>query len=209
MRKSAIFVLIIAILVSMLSGCSNENLTNRDEISFIAKILQIDGDIVTVSPMERDGSLRPSDKITFNVKDLNDIGASVGDTVNVSYDGIIADSYPGIVNACSWSIVNKADDQVIVPPAPNTRQPSIMVNDTYYFITGLSASIEIDENDYLGVVTSIVPLSQIPTMNGQSNFVLEGTPYAEYEDGIVALIDGKWVIFELWDDELVNAYVDH
>ena len=129
MKKSAIFILTISMLVFMLSGCSNENLTDRDEISF--------------------------------------------------------------------------------PPAPNTRQPSIIVNDTYYFITGLSTSIEIDENDYLGVVTSTVPLSQIPTMNGQSNFVLEGTPYAEYEDGIVALIDGKWVIFEPWDDELVSAYVNH
>ena len=55
---------------------------------------------------------------------------------------------------------------------------------------------------------STVPLSEIPTKNGQSNFVSEGTAYAEYEDGIVALVDGKWVVFELWDD-LVNDYVNH
>jgi len=193
----------------MLTGCSNDNLTDRDEITFLAKIIQIDGDIVTVSPLERDAILHPSDKITLNVKDLDNIDASVGDTVNISYDGFVADSDPRTVNASSWSLVNKTDDQVAEPPAPNTRQPSIMVNDTYYFITGLSASVEINEDDYLGLVTSTVPLSEIPTRNGQSNFVSEGTPYAEYKDGIVALIDGKWVIFELWDDELVSAYVNH
>ena len=95
------------------------------------------------------------------------------------------------------------------PQAPSTRQPSILVNDTYYFITGRSVDVNIDENDYLGVVTSEVPLSEIPTKNEQSNFVKEGTPYADYEDGIVVLIDGKWIIFELWDDELVNDYVNH
>ena len=96
-----------------------------------------------------------------------------------------------------------------VPQAPSTRQPSIMVNDTYYFITGISANVIINENDYLGVVKSSVSLSEIPMENEQSNFISEGTPFTQYEDGIVVLIDGKWIIFELWDDELVKDYVNH
>ena len=127
--------------------------------------------------------------------------------------GVIALGLSFLLSGCVNSIDEPNEPQSssggIVPPAPNTRQPSIMVNDTYYFITGKSANVEFDENDYLGVVTSSVPLSEIPTKNEQSNFVMEGTPYAEYDDGIVVLIDGKWIIFELWDDELVNDYVNH
>jgi len=99
--------------------------------------------------------------------------------------------------------------RTVVPSTPNTRQPSIMVNDTYYFITGLSVSVEINEDGYLGRVISETPLSDIPLENGQSNFATEGTPYAAYEDGIIVLINGRWILFESWDDDLVRDYVNH
>jgi len=127
--------------------------------------------------------------------------------------GVIILSFSFLLSGCadeaSELSIPKSSPSVAIPQAPNTRQPSIMVGDTYYFLTGLSANIEIDERDYLGVVTSSVPLSQIPTKNGESNFIEEGTPYAEHENGIVVLIDGKWIVLELWDDELINDYVNH
>jgi hypothetical protein len=101
-----------------------------------------------------------------------------------------------ILTACG-----EPEPDPITPAAPNARQPSIMVDDVYYFISGINANVEIDESDYLGKITSTVPLSEIPVENGHSNFVAVGTPYAEYENGIIALIEGKWVIFEVWDDE--------
>ncbi|MCL2638311.1 MAG: hypothetical protein FWD48_08050 [Oscillospiraceae bacterium] len=83
------------------------------------------------------------------------------------------------------------------PPAPNARRPAIIVNDVIYLIM-VEIDIEIDESDYLGRTTSVVHLSEVPTENGQSNYVAEGTPYAEYEDGIVLLIAGKWMLFEAY-----------
>jgi len=93
--------------------------------------------------------------------------------------------------------------------APNTRHPSIMVGDTYFFLSGASIDADIAESDYLGMVTSTVPLTEIPTIDGQSNFVAEGTPYAAHPDGIIVLIEGRWVIFQTWDDVMVSQYVDH
>ena len=97
----------------------------------------------------------------------------------------------------------------VMPPPPNTRQPSIIVNDTYYFTTGLSVNVEVSEGDYLGRVNSTVPLSEIPLENGQSNYAAEGAPYAIHEDGIIVLINERWILFETWDDELVRDYLNH
>jgi len=111
-----------SILVFLLVGCSNANLADEEEFTFMAKILQIDGDIVTVSPLERKDFPPLYDKIMFDVKDLDKINASVGDTVNVSYDGVIMDVDPALINARSWSVINKAE-----PQALNTRQPLLLL----------------------------------------------------------------------------------
>ena len=122
MKKSAVFMLIMSILVFLLVGCSNANLTDEEEFAFQAKILQVDGDIVTVAPFEGGDIPSSYDKIMFDVKDLDKINASVGDTVNVSYDGIIMDVDPALVNARSWSVINKAE-----PQASNTRHPLLLL----------------------------------------------------------------------------------
>jgi len=80
--------------------------------------------------------------------------------------------------------------------APNTYLPQIMLNDTFYFLSGDEAPIvEISENDYLGRITSTVPLSQRPTQNGQANFDADDAPYALFENGIVVLWNGEWSLF--------------
>ena len=80
--------------------------------------------------------------------------------------------------------------------APNTYLPSIMINNTLYLLSGKEKSvIEINENDYIGKITSVVPLTQIPIENEQANIDIEGSPYAEYQNGIVVLWNEEWTLF--------------
>ena len=55
------------------------------------------------------------------------------------------------------------------PSAANTLPPSLMINDVLYFYTGEEVSGEIDEDLIAGAITSTVPLTEMPTENGQSN----------------------------------------
>jgi len=85
--------------------------------------------------------------------------------------------------------------------APNTLLPQIMVDGAIYYLNSdYNSDISIDENSYSGYVMSTVPLSQIPTVNGQANFnVLIGSPYAKYENGIAVLWNDKWTSFTVND----------
>jgi hypothetical protein len=116
MKKLFIFTIAMSIsvqvLLLVLVGCGNANQTGGDELTFLAKILQINGDTVTVAPLEWEDILRSSDQITFSIRELDNIGASVGDTVNVLYVGSIKEIYPAEVDARSWSIFEKANTQV-------------------------------------------------------------------------------------------------
>jgi len=91
--------------LSVLAGCSTANHTGGDEFSFQAKILQLNGNAVTVEPLEGEDILRSSDRITFNRSGLDDIGVSVGDTINILYVGGVRESYPAQIDARSWSLL--------------------------------------------------------------------------------------------------------
>ncbi len=85
------------------------------------------------------------------------------------------------------------------PATPNAQPPSIMVNNTLYFSTGIAKSIEIDEAEYLGRISSVVNISQLPTENGQANIPFENAPYAEHEECLVVLMGKEWILFETRD----------
>ena len=84
---------------------------------------------------------------------------------------------------------------------PNAQPPSIMMDNILYYSTGNEISIDIDEADYLGRITSVVKITQLPTENGQANIPFEDAPYAKYEEGLVVLMDEKWILFEIRDDD--------
>lgn len=54
---------------------------------FIATVLEINGTSVLVEPAEGEHELRSSDKISFIIKDFEDIGTEVGSVVEVTYTG--------------------------------------------------------------------------------------------------------------------------
>lgn len=81
------------------------------------------------------------------------------------------------------------------PETPNARVPAIQVNGEMYVITEFEAVGEPDESA-IGYVSSVVPLSEWPTEDGQANFGEVGTPYALTADGLFVLYGSEWRLFE-------------
>ncbi|MCL2079912.1 MAG: hypothetical protein FWH17_08760 [Oscillospiraceae bacterium] len=102
--------------------------------------------------------------------------------------------------AGSESAASQSPPLTAEPNAPNAMPPAIMVNDILYRISenpeGRNLNIEVDKADYLGMVTSSIPLSEMPTENGQSNCVQAGTPYIEHGNGIGLFMAENWVLFK-------------
>lgn len=78
----------------------NSNGDSDDEVdvhSFIATVLEVNGDYIVVEPLEGELELRSSDKISFNISDT-DVDIKIGDIVNVKYTGYIMETYPAQIN---------------------------------------------------------------------------------------------------------------
>ncbi len=78
------------------------------EYSFKAKVLEINDSSVIVQPF--DDKTLSSDKISFSFTELEDIGAEVGCTVRVYYNGVVMESYPAQLHADRWELVQAAQD---------------------------------------------------------------------------------------------------
>ena len=80
------------------------SIVDLNENSFIATILEINGDSVLVEPVEGEDELRSSDQIRFHIKDLEDIGAEVGSVIHIAYTGTIMETDPAKISAISWEL---------------------------------------------------------------------------------------------------------
>ncbi len=69
---------------------------------FLAVIVEHNGSTVVVEPLDGEEERNSSDRISFSVGELEDIGPCVGDTVRVHYTGGIMETYPAQINAKSW-----------------------------------------------------------------------------------------------------------
>ena len=69
------------------------------EHRFIAKVLELSGDSVLVQPVEGEDELRSSDKISFSLPGLAELGITTGSFVEVYYDGLIMETYPAQIHA--------------------------------------------------------------------------------------------------------------
>ncbi len=78
---------------------------------------------------------------------------------------------------------------------------ALMHDGVMYYYTGeeIYEKVEYTEEDILGSVTSVIPESGMPQVNGQANIPIEGSIFIRHElsgDGLLVLIDGKWNVFE-------------
>lgn len=85
----------------------------------------------------------------------------------------------------------------VTPDTPNAMVPSIMYEGSLYRTTGKAIPAEVDESAIVGEINSVVPLSQLPTKDGEANFGQIGDPYAITSDGLLVIMNHEWVIFEL------------
>lgn len=90
------------VFVLALIGC-----TSGDKATFQAAILEIQDGYYLVEPVEGSTELNSSDQITVPVVNINPSQEpEVGDTLEIVYDGVIAESYPAqISNVYSIRVV--------------------------------------------------------------------------------------------------------
>ena len=86
------------------TACNNQT---NDAVTFQATILEIHDDSYLVEPVEGSAELNSADQITIPMTNMNvSPEPEVGDTLEIVYDGEIAESYPAqITNVYSISVV--------------------------------------------------------------------------------------------------------
>lgn len=81
------------------------------------------------------------------------------------------------------------------PQMPNTMPSSVMIDGRLYQTTGKQMPGEADPS-VIEEISEIIPSSQLPGEDGQSNFGEAGVKYAFTEDGLVVLLGNEWTLFE-------------
>ena len=106
MKKIILLATTLCLLLVVLAGCDGENYPSEDGLSFRATILEMHDTHVLVQTIEGMGFHHVT-RVVFGTRELEDIGASVGDVVNVLFTGDILYTYPEEIFATSWSIVER------------------------------------------------------------------------------------------------------
>ena len=87
----------------------------------------------------------------------------------------------------------------VTPDTPNAMVPSIVYEGNLYRTTGKQIPATVDESAIVGYISSVVPLSQLPSNEGEANFGEDGDPYAITSDGLLVIMGHEWVLFELFE----------
>lgn len=98
---------------------------------------------------------------------------------------------------CTLALTGCGTKEAVIPDAPNAMFPAIMVDGTLYRTTGKAIPAEVDASAIAGEIRSVVPLTQLPTQEGEANFGQVGDPYAVTSDGLLVILGNEWVLFEL------------
>ena len=118
----------IMIIVLALCGCSSESKPEESNASFKATVIEINMGSVTVKPLDGESELKSSDKITFNVSDLEKINHTVGSVVKIYYNGEIMESYPAQIKAEKWELVDRGAGHYFVGEILEIYDGSVLVS---------------------------------------------------------------------------------
>ena len=103
---------------------------------------------------------------------------------------------------CILILAGCSKKEQIVPDTPNAMVPSIIYQGSLYRTTGKQIPAEVDESAIVGEISSVVPLTQLPTKEGEANFGEIGDQYAVTSDGLLVKMNNEWTLFELPDIEV-------
>ena len=109
MKKSFVILIIVILLSSALAGCSGG-------VTFSATINEVRDGTILVAPVEGSDELRSSNLFSIGITDTTDIvdvsgkktdqsSLEAGQTVEIRYNGMIAESYPAQITAEKIRIV--------------------------------------------------------------------------------------------------------
>ena len=100
-KKLWIPIFILTMCTALLVGCSDDATeTKQEEHSFSAKIIEINDSTVVVQPIKNMITLNHD--ISFDISELNEIEATVGSIVEVSYKGEEIEDYPEEIEVVYW-----------------------------------------------------------------------------------------------------------
>ena len=114
--KKIISLLLAIVCVIGLAACGNTDANKDMEHKFTAKILEVNDSSILVEPVKGSNELLSSDKIYISTKDFSDLSLRIGDYILVTYDGMIAESFPAqILNVYSIKMASNYDSNDAVP----------------------------------------------------------------------------------------------
>lgn len=102
---------------------------------------------------------------------------------------------------CVLAMVGCGAKEQTTANTPNATIQSIMYEGNLYRTTGKQIPAEVDESAIVGYIDSVVPLSQLPSNEGEANFGQVGDPYAITRDGLLVIVNNEWTLFELLEAE--------
>ena len=95
-------------------------IAERDEVTFEATVLEVHDGYYLVKPVDGSHELKSADKIKVSMKNLDpSLEPEVGDIIEITYDGMIMESYPAILHEVySVKVVDEAENTGGAPLAP-------------------------------------------------------------------------------------------
>ena len=106
MKKKKVYRMIAFVLICcvpvLFAGCASGG--RRDgQVSFSATVVEVNGTELIVCPDEGSDELRSADRISVSTKTAmnGEAGFSVGDRVNITYNGDIMETYPAQLGGVS------------------------------------------------------------------------------------------------------------
>ena len=78
---------------------------DRVETRFLATVLEVNGSLALVEPLEEQSVLLSCDRFSFDTGELEKIGAEPGSIVEITFVGAVRESYPAQIDVVSWSMV--------------------------------------------------------------------------------------------------------
>lgn len=163
---------------------------NAQVTTFQATVIEVTDSSILVKPVDDSPELDSSDQ--FSVPNTEKLSLQTGDTVEITYNGEILESYPAqLGEVYEITLLEQAKADVMWD-----RIPMVRVNGKLYYDTGRESTVSGRCGNMDGEITSTVDGTEIPTEDNQSNFGSGfGYQYGS-DDTIEVYMNEKWFVFE-------------